>query len=455
MARVVTVSSTISQRLAAALARSVSDADRARARLHVLDWAACAVAGAGEPGVAEPRYLAEMEGLGPCRVVRGWRSGPQAAALANGPAGAILEMDDVDKRALLHPGPVVIPAALAAAEATGVGDGLVLLDAVVRGYEAMIRVGRAVGAGHYAKFHTTATCGGFGAAVAAASVLGLDETATAWAIGNAGQQASGLWQVRNEQVFTKALHDGRAAANGVASAFLARQGYAGPLSIFEGPQGFFAAMCLGATPDDVLRDADDSWAIHEVSFKPYAACRHAHAAIDAVLTVRERAAGRTLQGLQIASYRDALVFCDRPTPTTSGEAKFSLQHAGAVAWLFGDATLERFTVDALVEPTIVAVRGLVSVNEDAAISDRYPARFGARAVAQFTDGSSEAFEAPDALGDPERPLDEDGLLAKVRALTRWGGLDVAATDHLIEATLGLGVTAGVQTFAAALPGEGE
>ncbi len=364
-------------------------------------------------------------------------------------------MDDVDKRALLHPGPVVVPAALAAAEAVGVDDGLALLDAVVRGYEAMIRIGRAVGAGHYAKFHTTATCGGFGAAVAAASLLGLDETATAWALGNAGQQASGLWQVRNEQVFTKAFHDGRAAANGVASAFLAAQGYAGPLSIFEGPQGFFAAMCPGAEPADVLRDTDGAWAIHEVSFKPHAACRHAHATIDAVLAVRERAGGRTLERLEIASYRDALVFCDRPVPTTTGQAKFSLQHASAVAWLFGDATLERFTSASLVEPKIAALRGLVSVSEDAAISDRYPARFGARAVAHFADGSSETFEAADALGDPERPLDHDGLLAKVQALTAWGGQDAAATDRLVEAAMGLGVTSGVRAFAAALPGEGE
>lgn len=450
-----TSSQTISQRLVAALARPVSDRDRARARLHLLDWAACAVAGSGEPGVIEPRLLAEMEGLGPCRIVGGWRAGPQAAALANGPAGAILEMDDVDKRALLHPGPVVIPAALAAAEATGIDDGRVLLDAIVRGYEAMIRIGRAVGAGHYAKFHTTATCGGFGAAVAAGTVLDLDEVAVAWAIGNAGQQASGLWQVRNEKVFTKALHDGRAAANGLASAFLAHQGYAGPLSIFEGPQGFFAAMCPGATADDVLRDADGPWAIHEVSFKPHAACRHAHAAIDAVLALRERAAGRTLERLEIASYRDALVFCDRPTPTTSGEAKFSLQHACAVAWLFGDATLERFIVETLVEPRIMALRGRVSVNEDAAISERYPTRFGARAVARFTDGSFEVFEAADALGDPERPLDEAGLLAKVRALTTWGGLDVAATTRLIDAALGLGFSTGVRAFSAALPGEGE
>ena len=101
---------TVAERLAAILARPVGAADRARARLHVLDWAGCVSAGAFEPGAAEPRALAALEGAGPCRVVGGRRSGPQAAALANGPMGALLEMDDVDKRGLLHPGPVVMPA---------------------------------------------------------------------------------------------------------------------------------------------------------------------------------------------------------------------------------------------------------------------------------------------------------------------------------------------------------
>ena len=436
--------------LAERLARPVSAADRARARRHLLDWLACAVAGSVEPGAVEPRRLVALEGEGPCRVIRGGRRGPQAAALANGPAGALLEMDDVDKRGLLHPGPVVFPAVLAAADATGVEDGTAVLNAVVRGYEAMIRVGRAVGSSHAARFHVTASCGGFGAAAGSASVLGLDPLRTAWALGNAGQQAFGLWQVRHEPVFTKALHDGRAAANGLASALLARDGYAGPLAIFEGPHGFFHGLCPDGAPEAVL-DGGEAWAIHEVSFKPHAACRHAHAAIDAVLALCEQAAGRALQSLRIGTYGDALTFCDRPSPRTSGEAKFSVQHAAAVAWLHGDADLPRFTADAIGDPAVAALRGRVELSCDAGCDARYPARFGAVAEAVLADGTTLRAEASDALGDPEKPLDDAALIAKARALFAWGGLTEPAAETLIKAALSLGEGATLADVWAVVP----
>ena len=441
----------VSQSLAAILARPVGEVDRARAALHLLDWVGCAVGGAVEPGTAEPRALAVLEGAGPCRVIGGVRAGPQAAALANGPAGATLEMDDVDRRGLLHPGPVVLPAALATAEAAGVDDGRAFLDAIVRGYEAMVRVGRAAGPGHYRQFHPTGTCGPFGAAAAAGSLLGLSEAATAWALGNAGQQAAGLWQVRHEPVFTKGLHNGRAAANGLAAAFLARDGYAGPLQHFEGPQGFFAGLCPDGDPQAVAADPEAPWALHEVSFKPYAACRHAHAAIDAVLELRAQAGGRALADLAIESYADALAFCDRANPTTTGEAKFSLQHAAAVAWTHGDADLARFTPDAIADPVHAALRAQVRVAEAPDITARYPARFGARATARLADGTQLTAEATDALGDPERPVSAAGLEAKARALMAWGGLAPAAADRLVHAALNV-QTSGVAALSAALPG---
>ncbi len=442
----------ISERLAAIALRPVARGDRARAALHLLDWAGCVVAGTVEPGTAEVRRLAAREGAGPCTVVGGAPAGPQAAALANGPAGAILEMDDVDKRALLHPGPVVWPAALAVAQAQGLESGAALLDAGVRGYEAMIRVGRAVGPGHYARFHATATCGGFGAATAGASLLGLSQAQMAWALGNAGQQAFGLWRVRHEPVFTKALHDGWAAANGVAAALLAADGFAGPLGVFEGEQGFFAGFCPDGDAAWVAADPDAAWAIHDVSFKPHAACRHGHAVIDAVLALRARAEGAAPELIEVASYADALTFCDRPEPRSPAQAKFSLQHAAAVAWRFGDAGLVRFTPEAIAEPATAALRARVRVAEDPGASARYPARFGASARVRLADGREIAVETPDALGDPERPVGPEDLKAKARALMAWGGLDASATDRLIAAALSLAEGGSVPDFAAALPG---
>ncbi|MCA3726390.1 MAG: MmgE/PrpD family protein [Phenylobacterium sp.] len=441
--------SSIAERLSVLLARPVSPDDRARARLHLLDWVGCTVAGARESDAERVRGLAQAEGTGVCSIIGGARAGPQAAALANGPAGAILEMDDVDRRALLHPGPVVMPAALAAAEHLGVTSGDALLDAVVRGYEVMIRVGRAAGASHYRFFHPTGTVGGFGAAAAGASLMGLDNRRTAWALGLAGQQGAGLWRARHEPGSVKALHDGRAAANGVASALLARDGFRGPLRVLEGEQGFFPAMAPDADPEAVLTPAD-SWFIHEVSFKPHAACRHAHPTIDAALALRARIAGLP-DTVRVETYRDSVLFCDKPAPTTVPEAKFSLQHSVAVALIRGDAGLDSFEPAALTDPEIAAMRARVSVAVADDLTATYPARFGARLIA--TAGAVEhRIEALDALGDPENPLSPGAVCDKARALMAWGGITPDAAERLIAAVLGLGVRTTVADLSAALPG---
>ncbi|WP_084176167.1 MmgE/PrpD family protein [Brevundimonas bacteroides] len=441
--------SSITVRLADVLARPVSAEDRARARLHLLDWVGCAVAGSGEEDVARVAALAEAEGQGTCRIVGGGRVGPEAAALANGPAGAILEMDDVDRRALLHPGPVVMPAALALAQHLGVTDGDALLHAIVRGYEAMIRIGRAAGASHYRFFHPTGTLGGFGAAAAGASLMRLDGERTVWALGLAGQQGAGLWRARHEPGSVKALHDGRAAANGVASALLARDGFRGPLRVLEGEQGLFPAMAPDADPEAVLTPAD-GWLIHEVSFKPHAACRHAHPAIDAALALRARFGGLP-EAVRVETYRDSVLFCDKPIPTTVSEAKFSLQHSVAVALIHGDAGLERFEPGAITDPEIAALRARVSVAVTDDLTAAYPARFGARLIATVG-GVEHRIEALDALGDPENPLSPEAVRDKARALMAWGGMSRDAAERLIAAVDGLGVTTTVADLSAALPG---
>src|SRR6056297_1975522 len=185
----------LTRALARLLPRPVGAEDRARAARHVLDWAGCAVAGAA---TAQGRGLAGFlpaYGAGPCAVVGRGRTGPPAgAAFLNGGLGNVLEMDDIHRTSILHPGPVVIPAALAAAESQG-ASAEAFLDAVVRGYEATIRIGESVGPGHYAQWHNTATCGPFGAAVAACGLMGGGEDATVWALGNAGTQAAGPWRM--------------------------------------------------------------------------------------------------------------------------------------------------------------------------------------------------------------------------------------------------------------------
>src|SRR5262249_56555446 len=128
-------------------------------------------------------------------------------------------------------------------------------EAGVRGFEAMIRVGRRVGPAPYNFFHNTATAGVFGSAAACGSVLGLSQDALVHALGNAGTQASGLWQCRLEDTMTKQLHKGQAAQSGLLLSELARYCFTGPPLIFEGPLGFFHAMIPDRRPELLLARA--------------------------------------------------------------------------------------------------------------------------------------------------------------------------------------------------------
>ncbi|MEM6492499.1 MAG: MmgE/PrpD family protein, partial [Pseudomonadota bacterium] len=145
---------TVLESLADVLNRPVSPADRDRARAHLRDWIACAALGAAAPVGAILARAVAHEPPGPCGLLTGERAGPMAAAYVNGGLGGADEMDDLHRAAILHPGPVVIPAAIAAAEATDAPPDR-LLDAIIRGYEAACRIGATAGPSHYAHHHNT------------------------------------------------------------------------------------------------------------------------------------------------------------------------------------------------------------------------------------------------------------------------------------------------------------
>lgn len=408
---------TVTQSLATLLARPIGQEDRARAALLLLDWTGCAVAGRSEPA-GQKIAAAFPDEIGRCTRIGANPASPQMAALHNGCLGNVLEMDDVDKRAVLHAAPTVIPAALAMAEHVGASmDDC--LDAIVVGYEATIRIGRAVGPGHYAFWHNTATCGPFGAAASACYLLEGSDVVSA--LGLAGTQSAGLWQTRHEtDSMAKQLHAGHAAQVGVQSALLSAQGFQGPRTILEGEQGFFAALCPGADPKNVLF-ANEGWLLHETSLKPYPACRHAHPAIDAALKADDDG-GEVL----LRTYADAIKFCDRPEPSSVIEAKFSLQQSVAVALTGRSPKLNDFEPDAIASHA--ATRSRVRVEESRNFNEAYPAHYGAS-----IEIGGQVWIATDALGDPEVPMRYDQIRQKAFGLMRHGGMD--DPDPLIDAAL--------------------
>lgn len=401
-------------RLARLLAAPVAEQDRARAGWRVLDWLGCAAAGAQAPS---GRLLRATQGPGSAGRAFTW-----------GGLGNVLEMDDVDRQGVLHPGPVVVAATLALALELETGAEAAL-EAIVRGYEAMIRLGRAVGRGHYALWHPTGTCGPIGAAAACASLLGLDPKRSAQALALAVSQAAGLWATRHEPAsMGKQLHAAHAARAGLEAARLAQAGFTGPLQILESPQGFFAAACPDGAAEDVLRAYAPPWLLQEVSFKPWPACRHAHPAIDAALALwAQGPPPRAVPDIELAVYADAARFCDQPAPKTEIEAKFSLQHAVAVALVRGPPRLEDFTLAAIADPALAAVRARVRVRVEERLEARYPAHYGAVLRAH-----GRTVEAADALGDPENPLTPEQLAAKARALLLHAGAPDGAAEALVR-----------------------
>jgi 2-methylcitrate dehydratase PrpD len=252
----------------------------------ILDWLGSAMAGAIEP----PARMAQeiVRGFGASQqasVFAGGRSSAAGAALANGVASHILELDDVHKGSTLHPAAPVIPAALAVAERER-ASGQQFLRAVALGYDAALRVGEAVNPTHYRYWHPTGTAATFGSAVAAGSLLSLDAREMLDALGTAGTQAAGLWEFNADGAMSKHLHPGKAAMNGVLAADLARAGFTGATRILEGERGFFAATSSSHDASRITDGLGEHWKISENCYKLHSCCGHTHSAIDVALGLR-------------------------------------------------------------------------------------------------------------------------------------------------------------------------
>jgi len=427
-----------SQLIAAVLARPIQLADQQRSALHLLDWLGCVAAALPSAAALPFATLAHSEkaqAKGGYRALWTCDSGFEQALGFNAALGNVLEMDDVHRSSILHPGPVVIPAALAMAQRQGAGLSE-LLNAILLGYEVSIRIGRAIGRSHYRYFHNTSSCAAFGAAMAAGYLLKLSPQQLLWALGNTGSRTGGLWQMRHETVLTKQWHNAEAARSGVNAALLAAAGLTGPAYILEGPQGLFAATSSDAEPAAVLA-AEPGWLAHQCTFKPWPACRHAHPALDAVSSLLAQAGIQHLTAaevsrIEIGCYQDALTFCDRLEVQTENQAKFSIQHAVAARLLWGEPALSHYQLPVLALPEVAALKQKILLHADPLLEQAYPAHFGARATLKLVDGRQFSIWLDDTLGDPERPLSQQQLLEKARGLFAYGGVPLAASQALCQ-----------------------
>jgi 2-methylcitrate dehydratase PrpD len=359
------------------------------------------------------------------------------ASLVNGASSHIVEMDDLHRESILHPAAAILPAVLAAGEREKV-SGKDLIVAISVGYEAGIRVALAAGPSHYRFWHTTATCGTFGAAAGAAKVMGLNEDQFAWAIGSAGTQAAGLWEFLGESAMSKQLHPGKAAMNGLLATLLAREGFTGARGILEGEKGFFRATSQDFNENKCIADLGKVFHSERNSIKFHASCGHTHSAIDAVLLAT---GGKTLlpddvEKVDLWIYQAAIDLLGKIEAKTPYLSKFNLPFCVATALRYGHVQTGDFTAARLEDKDLRELMNKIRVFGDPHLTDAYPRKWPARVTITLKDGRrlDGANEYP--KGDPENPLSEHELITKFKSLTEET-LPSPQADAIIDRVLGL------------------
>jgi 2-methylcitrate dehydratase PrpD len=392
-------------------------ATRAQTKKLVLDLVGVALA--GHALMAFPKavvgYLSELSGKPECTVIGAAERLPApAAALGNAACAHALDMDDGHRFGALHPGVAVIPAALASAEAAGAST-RDFLAGVAAGYEVMIRIGRAINPSSLNRgFHATGVAGVFGAAAAACRITGLDRGETAGALGLAGLQASGILQVNHdvEGARVKPLNPAKAAQSGVYAAALAARGARGPAEIFEGSDGFFQAFTDRADTKSAVEGLGTVYEIDNAYLKLYAACRHAHAALDALLEAwPAEGALESIEEIVVETYPAAIRLAGIQRPGTASAARFSIPFTLALGLRFRDAAAERYTEETVAEEALIALAGKVRMVPSDRWEELYPRKRGATVTVR-ADGGAFSAEVGLAKGEPENPASWEEVRSK-------------------------------------------
>lgn len=394
-----------------------------RAEDLFLDCLASILAGAASrPVLAIDRYAAAMGPAdGPSEIlINRRRTSPVFAAMVNAAAAHVVEQDDVHNGSVFHPAAVVFPPVLAVAQALG-RSGRDLLVAAVAGYEVGIRVGEFLGRSHYKIFHTTGTAGTLAAAAATGRLLGLSPAAMLDAFGSAGTQAAGLWEFLRDAADSKQLHTARAAANGIAAAYLAQEGFTGARHILEGPQGMAAGMSSDADPARLTDRLGTRWALAETSFKFHASCRHTHPAADALQQVlREHKLAESDIARVVAHVHQGAIDVLGPVvdPRTVHQSKFSMGTVLGLIARQGRAGLPEFDA-ALDDPAVADFRGRVTMELDPEVDGAYPQRWIGKVTVHTRDGRVLHGRVDEPKGDPGNTLSRDEIETKTLSLGRY------------------------------------
>ncbi|MET0700518.1 MAG: MmgE/PrpD family protein [Mycobacterium sp.] len=353
--------------------------------------------------VAELKVAGTVPVLGrPTTVDRHW------GALIAGTAGHYDDFDDTHLATVIHPGAATLAALIALHDEPGV-SGEQYLRAFALGCEAQLRIGNAISPNHYDRgWHITGTCGVFGATVAAAVVLGFDSVRLEAALAAASTMTLGHRDAFGSM--TKPFHAGKAAANGIAAAAMAADGYPG----FADPLGDGGLLTMFADAVDegaLFGSWSGDWEIEQNAFKPYPCGIVAHPAIDAAIEAGGQVAGAAIAAIDVKCHPLVPELMGIEQPNDGLQARFSARHGVAVGLLDGVVGLTQFSDGRATADDAAQLRAITTLSPAPDC-----ARDAATVTVRLVDGTDVVAHVPHARGSLARPLTDAELMAKVTAL---------------------------------------
>ena len=410
---------------------------RERAKLCLLDYVGCAMAGAAHSREKTLRLWVGLGAGGEVRVIGlGRTASVQCAALINGIHAHVLELDDGERFGMMHPGAPVISALLPLAEADLV-SGSSLLKGIVLGYEAALKVAGALQPGLKDRgFHATGVCGAIGAALGGVEALGLSVDQAHHALSAAAAGASGLLKMIRDRSEMKAYNAGHAAMIGITAVRMAQAGFVGPDDVLAGDEGFLAMH--GVFDRDLFcSPLDNLPGIERIYVKPYAACRHCHAPIQAALTLRsrERLSWESIETIRVATHRWAVHLHDHTDIEGTVSAKMSIPYGVAVALVAGNAGLDEFDETWMRRGDVQGLTRKVAVHEDPEMTSWVPRRRAARVDITLKNGRTVSEQVDLPKGEPETPLTTPELMAKYNGLMAYAGKSAEQATAIADCIL--------------------